>query len=62
LQLLKTKVKAKQYQIFDFYVIKGWPVRKVTSTLGVSVGQVYLVRHRLMSLLKKQIRALEKKF
>jgi RNA polymerase sigma-70 factor (ECF subfamily) len=62
LQLLKTKVKAKQYQIFDFYVLKRWPVRKVTATLGVSVGQVYLVRHRLTSLLKKQIRALETKF
>ena len=61
LQLLKAKVKASQYQIFDFYVIKGWPVRKITSTLGVSVGQVYLVRHRLMSLLKREIRALEKK-
>jgi RNA polymerase sigma-70 factor (ECF subfamily) len=62
LQLLKTQVRAKQYQIFDFYVLKRWPVRKVTATLGVSVGQVYLVRHRLTALLKKQIRALENKF
>jgi len=62
LQQLKTKVKPKQYQIFDFYVLKRWPVRKVTATLGVSVGQVYLVRHRLTNLLKKEIRALENKF
>lgn len=62
LQWLKTKVKARQYQIFDFYVLKGWPVRKVTATLGVSIGQVYLVRHRLTALLKKQIRALENRF
>jgi hypothetical protein len=28
--------------------------------LGVSVGQVYLARHRVGALLKREIRALEK--
>lgn len=61
LQKLKPKVQPRHYQIFDLYVIKNWPISKVTATLGVNIGQVYLVRHRLTALLKKEIRSLEGK-
>ena len=60
LQRVKKKVDAKQFQIFDCYVRKEWPAQKVASELGVSVGQVYLARHRVAAVLKKEIRALEK--
>jgi RNA polymerase sigma-70 factor (ECF subfamily) len=62
LRKLKRKVKARQFQLFDLYVLKRWPIAKVASTLGVSVGQVYLIKHRLTALLKKEIRALESKY
>jgi RNA polymerase sigma-70 factor (ECF subfamily) len=58
---LKKKVDPKQFQIFDCYVQKEWPAQKVAERLRVSVGQVYLARHRISALLKKEIRALQKK-
>jgi RNA polymerase sigma-70 factor (ECF subfamily) len=57
---LKKKVDPKQFQIFDCYVQKQWPAQKVAERLRVSVGQVYLARHRIAALLKKEIKALEK--
>ena len=60
MQRLKKKVDAKQFQIFDCYVRKEWPAQKVATELGVNVGQVYLARHRVTALLKKEIKALQK--
>jgi RNA polymerase sigma factor (sigma-70 family) len=56
----KKKVDPKQFQIFDCYVRKEWPAQKVADLLRVSVGQVYLARHRVGAVLKKEIKALEK--
>ena len=57
---VKKKVAPKQFQIFDCYVRKEWPAQKVAAELRVNVGQVYLARHRVTALLKKEIKALEK--
>ena len=57
---VKKRVDPKQFQIFDCYVRKEWPAQKVAERLRVNVGQVYLARHRVGALLKKEIRALEK--
>ena len=56
----KKKVDPKQFQIFDCYVRKEWPAQKVADQLRVSVGQVYLARHRVAAVLKKELKALEK--
>src|SRR5207253_4344320 len=57
---VKKRVEPKQFQIFDCYVRKEWSAQKVAERLRVNVGQVYLARHRVGALLKKEIRALEK--
>ena len=57
---VKTQIEPKQFQIFDCYVRKEWTAQKVAERLRVNVGQVYLARHRVGALLKKEIRALEK--
>ena len=57
---VKRKIDPKQFQIFDCYVRKEWPAQKVAERLRVSVGQVYLARHRVAALLKKEIKTLEK--
>ena len=57
---VKKKIDPKQFQIFDCYVRKEWPAQKVADTLRVNVGQVYLARHRVGALLKKEIKTLEK--
>ncbi len=60
MQRIKKRVDPKQFQIFDCYVRREWPAQKVATELGVSTGQVYLARHRVTALLKKEIRALQK--
>ncbi|MBA3650982.1 MAG: sigma-70 family RNA polymerase sigma factor [Chthoniobacterales bacterium] len=57
---VKNKVSAKQYQIFDCYVLKEWPVQKVAKELRVSVAQVYLAKHRVGALLKREGTRLER--
>jgi RNA polymerase sigma-70 factor (ECF subfamily) len=57
---VKNLVSPKQYQLFELSVLREWPVRKVATTLDVNVGQVYLARHRIGSLLKKELKKLQK--
>ena len=59
LQRLKPRVRARQYQIFDLLITRQWPAAKVAQTLGVSVGQVYLAKHRVGGLLKREIQRLK---
>ena len=61
IERVKHRVDARQYQIFDLYVIKQWPVKKVAATLSVSPGQVYLARHRISALVKIELTNLESK-
>ena len=56
---IKRQVKPKQYQMFDLYALQQWPVREVARTMKVSVAQVYLARHRVATLLKKEVKRLE---
>jgi len=58
---VKRKVSVKQYQIFDCYVVKQWDTRRVAKELGVSVTQVYLAKHRVGGILKKELAELEGK-
>ena len=57
---VKRRVKEEQFQMFDLYVVKKWPVEKVAGTLGVSSGKVYLAKHRIGGLIKKEVQRLEK--
>lgn len=56
LERVKTKVSPKQFQIFDYNVIRGMRASEVHKKLGVSIAQVYLAKHRVGSLLNKEIR------
>jgi RNA polymerase sigma-70 factor (ECF subfamily) len=58
---VKRKVKPRHYQIFDLCAIKNWPLQKVAQSLGVNIGQVYLARHRVGHLVRKEIKLLEAK-
>ena len=57
---VKRRVKPEQFQLFDLYVLKGWPVKKVAAALGVSAMQVYLARHRVGSLFRAELERLAK--
>jgi RNA polymerase sigma factor (sigma-70 family) len=56
---MKSKVDAKHFQIFDCLVRKGWSTAQTAKTLKTNIAQVYLVKHRLKTLLKKELAALE---
>ena len=58
---IKRQVHPQQYEIYHLHVILDKPVREVAQSLGVSAGQVYLARHRVSRLLKKEIVRLEKR-
>ncbi len=60
LQNVRAAIKPRQYQIFDLYVTKGWSVPEVSRTLRVSTAQVYLTKHRVLALVKKEARRLER--
>lgn len=61
LDKVKRKVSVKQFQIFDCYVVKGWETERVARELGVSITQVYLAKHRVGAVLKKEIAELEQR-
>lgn len=56
---VKAQVSPKQYQIFDCYVIKQWDASKVQKQLNVSMAQVYLAKHRVGVVLKRELAKIE---
>ena len=59
LSRVKAQVSPKQYQIFHYYVIKQWDAKKVQDHLNVSMAQVYLAKHRVGTVLKRELAKLE---
>jgi RNA polymerase sigma-70 factor (ECF subfamily) len=59
LERVKRLVSSRQYQIFDLYVQQSWPPRDVAKTLRINVAQVYLAKHRVSHLLRKEVKKLE---
>jgi RNA polymerase sigma factor (sigma-70 family) len=62
MERVKHRVKEEHYQMFDFYAVRQWPASKVAQTLGVSAARVYLAKHRVAALIRKEVRMLEKKW
>jgi RNA polymerase sigma-70 factor (ECF subfamily) len=58
-QHVKSQVDAKQFQIFDCYVLKDWPVKDVVSTFGVTPNQIYVLKHRISTLIATEVKKLE---
>jgi len=56
---VKPLVTPKQFQIFDLSVLRDLPVGEVTKLLKVNTAQVYLARHRVGALIKKEAKRLE---
>lgn len=59
---IKKSVKEEHFQIFELNVLRQWPAQKVAQTLHVNVAQVYLIKHRILLLIKKEARKLEKQW
>ena len=61
IERVKRKVDAKQYQVFDLYVFKNWPVTRVARALNINAGKVYLAKHRISRLIRKELTHLQNK-
>jgi RNA polymerase sigma-70 factor (ECF subfamily) len=59
LQRTKEKFTLKQFQIFDLLVVKEWPAAEVARSLGVTLANVYVTRHRISTAVKKETKRLE---
>jgi RNA polymerase sigma-70 factor (ECF subfamily) len=62
IQRVKERVREEQYQLFDLYVTREWPIPRICQTLGVSKTQVYLAKLRITRLLRKEVARLEKEW
>lgn len=62
MQRVKGLVNPRQYQMFDLYVLKEWPVREVARSLDVSAARVYLAKHRVSRMVQDELRRLKAQF
>jgi RNA polymerase sigma-70 factor (ECF subfamily) len=56
----KRRIDPKHYQIFDFYVNKEWKPERIAKTFAVSVGQVYLAKHRVTEAIKQEVERIQR--
>jgi RNA polymerase sigma factor (sigma-70 family) len=61
MERVKNKVDARQYQLFELCVVSQWSTAEVARALKVSPARVYLARHRIGRLVKKELAALQSK-
>lgn len=61
IERVKRRVGAKQFQMFDLYALKEWPVGEVARTLHANIAQVYLAKHRVTRLIRQETERLRKR-
>jgi RNA polymerase sigma-70 factor (ECF subfamily) len=59
IERVKKKVDPKHYQIFDLHVFKGWSVARICRMMRVNPGRVYIIKHRINSMIKKEVANLQ---
>lgn len=56
---VRRQVKPKQYQMFYLHVLRDLPVTEVARRVGASVGAVYLAKHRVGRLFRREVKVLQ---
>lgn len=59
IERVRQQVAPRHFQIFDLSVLRGLPVAEVSHLLKINAARVYLTRHRVSVLVKKEVRRLE---
>src|SRR5262249_47156635 len=60
IERVKRTANPKQYEVFHLNVVRKQPAGDVAKALNVNVAQVYLAKHRITALVKKEVRRLQK--
>jgi RNA polymerase sigma-70 factor (ECF subfamily) len=55
MERVKRQVQPQHYQIFYLHSIKNMPARDIGELLGVSPAKVYVVRHRVGRMVKREV-------
>lgn len=55
---VKRQVDPQKFQVFDFYVNKGWDPEKVADSFGIATSQVYLIKHRITEMIRAEVQRL----
>ncbi len=61
LEKVRAQASATQYQIFDLYVIKACKMAEVKKVFGVTAASVYLAKHRVGRMLRREFERLRDK-
>lgn len=61
IERVKRKVDARHYQIFDLCVMKHWSVSRISKSLKVNRGRIYLAKHRVGKLIEKELTRLRER-
>lgn len=60
LRRVQETVTARSIQIFQLSTVQGWSIEEIAASLCISRPRIYLARHRVGRLVKKEIEALKK--
>ena len=60
LERVRGNFSLKQFQVFDLLVQKEWPAADVARSLGVSLANVYVTKHRIAAAVKREVKHLER--
>jgi RNA polymerase sigma-70 factor (ECF subfamily) len=60
LERVKCQVSPRQFQMFDLHVLQKLSVQETARTLQASVASVYMAKHRVGPLARKELTKLEK--
>jgi RNA polymerase sigma factor (sigma-70 family) len=61
MERVKRRVNPEHYQVFHLSVVKGLGVVEVSRMLGTNPGNVYVIKHRLGAMVRKEMQTLEAK-
>ena len=59
IQSIRRRISPEKFQVFHLYAVQRLPVTQVARMAGVSVAKVYLTRHRVWALIRKEVNNLE---
>jgi RNA polymerase sigma factor (sigma-70 family) len=56
---VRSSVDPGHYQMWELSVVRKLPAGEVAGALGANIGQVYLAKHRVSKLIKREVQSLE---
>jgi RNA polymerase sigma factor (sigma-70 family) len=61
IERVKRKVDGKHFQVFELSAVKGWPVSRICKALKINPATIYLAKHRISKLIKREVNYLKTK-